>query len=71
MTNEQIEYGIVKTYDHFKGYGFIQRARGKDVFVFYDDLIDSDIALTEGMRVGFVVSITPKGPRATQVKILG
>ncbi len=71
MSDEQLEYGIVKTYDHFKGYGFIQRTRGKDVFVFYEDLVDSDIALTEGMRVGFLIRTTPKGPRAIQVKILG
>lgn len=67
---ESLEFGIVKTFDLFKGYGFIQRPKGKDLFVFYDDIVDSDITLCEGSHVAFVVIQTPKGPRATKVRIV-
>jgi len=32
---QDLELGIVRTFDTFKGFGFIRREKGKDVFVFF------------------------------------
>ena len=34
-----MENGFVNFYDHVKGYGFIRRERGRDVFFRYDDFL--------------------------------
>lgn len=43
-------YGIVKTFDSFKGYGFITREKGKDVFFFYGEITHEDKYLTPGIK---------------------
>lgn len=62
------EFGIVKTFDPLKGFGFIRRSKGKDVFVFFDDIEGSDAMLAEGDDVSFFVQMKPKGPRAFNVR---
>jgi CspA family cold shock protein len=66
--DEEREFGVIKTFDAFKGFGFIRRQRGKDVFVFYPDIEEDDRLLAEGDSVSFRVEKAPKGPRAKEVR---
>ena len=65
---DDAHYGVVKIFDPLKGFGFIRRLKGRDVFVFYDDILGNDATLGEGDRVSFKIEVTPKGPRARKVK---
>lgn len=60
--------GFVTTFDAFKGYGFIRRGEGKDVFFFYDDIDDEGHDINVGDRVTFIIEKAPKGPKAKSVK---
>ncbi len=63
--------GTVKWFNSDKGFGFIERAGGKDVFVHYS-AIQSDGGfrnLTEGQKVEFNVEQGPKGPQASNVTL--
>lgn len=68
MTSAEKETGMVKVFDHFKGYGFITREKGKDVFFFYDDIATNDTHIFPGDYVSFYLKQEPKGPRAYDVK---
>lgn len=57
-------YGVVKTFDSFKGFGFITREKGKDVFFFYSEITHEDKYLTPGDNVSFELKTMDKGPRA-------
>lgn len=70
VNEEDIHYGIVKTFDSFKGFGFITREKGKDVFFFYGEIINEDKYLTPGDRVSFEIRKMDKGPRAYAIKKL-
>ena len=62
------EQGIVKWFNGTKGYGFIERETGDDVFVHYSAILgDGFRNLDEGQRVEFVVTQGAKGPQATEV----
>jgi CspA family cold shock protein len=63
--------GTVKWFDEKKGYGFIEQAEGKDVFV-HHTAIDAEgfKSLAEGERVQFDVVEGPKGPQASNVRKL-
>jgi len=65
--SEKIQ-GTVKWFDNVKGFGFIEREGGKDVFV-HHTAIQSDgfRKLEEGQRVEFVVTEGQKGPQAQDV----
>ncbi len=60
--------GIVKWFDNKKGYGFIKREEGDDVFVHYS-AIDGDgfKTLEQDMKVSFEVIQGPKGLQASNV----
>lgn len=63
-----IFFGRVRMYDHFKGFGFIRRDKGKDVFFFYDDIDGDDRNIVEGDTVSFRIELAPKGPKAKGLK---
>lgn len=62
------ERGKVKWFNGSKGYGFISRDQGGDVFVHFSAIQDSGFrTLDEGEEVEFEVGQSPKGPQATNV----
>ena len=63
--------GTVKWFSSVKGYGFITRDGGDDVFVHYTAIqADGFRKLEEGQRVEFSVEESSKGPQATDVILL-
>ena len=64
------ENGVVKWFDVKKGFGFITREEGSDVFVHYSSIQGDDFRkLEEGQKVSFVVSETDKGLQAHDVTL--
>jgi CspA family cold shock protein len=61
-------HGRVKWFNDAKGYGFIETAEGKDIFVHYS-AIDKDgfKTLSEGQQVTFDIVDGAKGPQAAHV----
>ncbi len=61
-------HGTVKWFNNSKGFGFIGRDEGPDVFVHYSAIAgDGYRTLQEGDRVEFEVVQGPKGPQAANV----
>jgi CspA family cold shock protein len=62
------EQGTVKWFNESKGYGFIQRSSGDDVFVHYSAIQgDGYRTLQDGSQVEFEVEQGPKGLQAVNV----
>jgi CspA family cold shock protein len=62
------EQGKVKWFNNAKGYGFIQRASGDDVFVHHSAIQAAGFkSLNEGDSVEFTVTKGPKGLQAENV----
>ncbi|MDH7490492.1 MAG: cold-shock protein [Anaerolineae bacterium] len=62
------EKGTVKWFNGSKGYGFITREKGGDVFVHFSAIQSQGFrTLEENQRVEFTVEQGPKGPQATNV----
>lgn len=60
--------GTVKWFNGAKGYGFIEREEGDDVFVHYSSIQGYGYRdLQEGQKVEFEVESSPKGPQAVNV----
>lgn len=65
------ETGVVKWFNPTKGYGFIQRENGGDVFVHYSEINSAGFrTLEEGQRVEFAVVDSQKGPQAQNVVLV-
>lgn len=63
------EVGTVKWFDADRGYGFISRGGGDDVFVHINDVKQSGLdTLDDGDRVSFAVTDAPKGPKAVNLE---
>lgn len=64
--------GTVKWFNGAKGYGFIAREEGGDVFVHYSAIRGEGFRnLEEGQHVEFSVEHDSKGPRASDVAVVG
>ena len=61
--------GVVKWFNDKKGYGFIAREEGKDLFVHHSSIEMTGFrTLSEGDRVSFDINDTERGPEAKNVK---
>jgi CspA family cold shock protein len=64
------ETGTVKWFNAAKGFGFLARENGEDVFVHFSGIEASGYRkLEEGAKVTFVVKSGPKGLQAEQVNL--
>lgn len=67
----QMEQGTVKWFNDSKGFGFISRQNGEDVFVHYSAIQTKGFrSLQEGQNVQFDVVKGPKGWQAENVQVL-
>jgi cold shock protein len=67
MAGQRIS-GTVKWFDDAKGFGFIEREGGPDVFVHFRAINGTGRrSLSEGQRVSFEVTQGQKGPQAENV----
>ena len=65
-----MENGTVKWFSNQKGYGFIQKDDGSDIFVHFSAIQAKGFkTLAQGQEVIFEVSEGPKGPQAANVNI--
>jgi CspA family cold shock protein len=65
---EEREVGVVKWFSDSKGYGFISRENGEDLFVHYTEITGEGFrTLEEGQRVEYTVEETEKGLQASNV----
>ena len=66
-----MEQGTVKWFNDAKGYGFVSRTSGEDVFVHFSAIQSAGFkSLQEGQAVQFEVVKGPKGLQAESVQLL-
>ncbi len=69
MAENGRETGVVKWFNDKKGYGFISRESGDDVFVHHSSIIAEGFrSLAEGDRVEFAIIQDQKGQAAVDVR---
>jgi CspA family cold shock protein len=69
MRRKKVMTGTVKWFNNKKGYGFITKDDGEDVFVHYSAIdMEGFKTLEEGQRVEFEIEQSEKGPQAVEVK---
>lgn len=61
------EVGVVKWYNEAKGFGFIEQANGRDLFVHYKEVRGK---LNPGDKVEYGIGQGTKGPCATNVRVI-
>jgi CspA family cold shock protein len=67
----QMEQGTVKWFNDAKGFGFLSRENGEDVFVHHTAIQSNGFrSLQEGQRVQFNVTKGPKGWQAENVQVI-
>ncbi len=60
--------GTVKWFNEAKGFGFIERESGPDVFVHYSNIVGEGYkTLAEGQKVEFTIANSDKGPQAENI----
>ncbi len=65
----EVAEGTVKWFDESKGFGFIEREDGDDVFVHYSEIDEDGFkTLEENQQVTFEITETPKGLQAVNVQ---
>ncbi|MBW4720284.1 cold-shock protein [Saccharothrix obliqua] len=63
--------GTVKWFNQEKGFGFISREDGPDLFVHYSDIDAAGYrSLEDNQRVEFEIEQGPKGPKAAGVRVI-
>jgi CspA family cold shock protein len=63
------ETGVVKWFNDKKGYGFLSRDSGEDVFVHHSSIVAEGFrSLAEGDRVDFAITQEQKGQAAVDVR---
>ncbi|MFJ5538978.1 retron Se72 family effector protein [Vreelandella titanicae] len=65
------ETGTIHHYNQLKGFGFIRREKGKDVFFFFADMLNDATDVIIGETVEFEIKKETKGPRAYKINVLG
>lgn len=62
--------GTVKWFNESKGFGFLERAGGPDVFVHFSAITGNGFrTLAEGQKVQFTITQGQKGPQAENVTV--
>ena len=65
------ETGTVKWFNNAKGYGFIEREEGEDIFVHFSAVLGEGFrSLEEGQKVEFNIEQGPKGLQAVSVTVV-
>jgi len=71
MSEEERETGTVKWFSDRKGYGFIAREEGEDVFVHFSEIQqDGFRKLEKGQKVEFTLAEGDKGLQAQEVVVV-
>jgi CspA family cold shock protein len=72
MENElhNLQYGSIRCYYPIKGFGFIRRKKGKDVFFFRTDASGEEILYPE-TQVKFILKNGERGPFAVKIERIG
>ena len=65
------EKGTIKWFDPSKGYGFLERDKGGDLFIHFASVAEKDRkSLKENTRVSYTVINSVKGPQANEIRVI-